>query len=64
MVNVTFNRTVDSNELKEVMSLLEVQETADRYENTILNINGEYAVIDVEIDDMGDVTVLQHLQKK
>ena len=58
MVNVIFNRTVDSNELKEVMSLLEVQETTDRYENTILNINGEYAVIDVEIDDMGDITVL------
>ena len=58
MVNVTFNRTVNSNELKEVMRLLEVQETTDKHENTLLHINGEYAVIDVEIDNMGDVTVL------
>ena len=58
MVNVTFKRTVNSNELKEVMILAEAQETTDRYEDTALHIDGKYAVIDVEIDDMGDITAL------
>ena len=52
------NRELDINELREVLSLMEVQETTDRYEATSMHINGEHAVIDVDIDADGNVTVL------
>lgn len=58
MVQVKFKRTVDSDELREVMALVEMQETTDRYTNTSMHINGDYANIDVEIDEYGDITVL------
>ena len=58
MVQVKFKRTVDSDELREVMALVEMQETTDRYTNTSMHINGDYANIDVEIDKYGDITVL------
>ena len=52
------NRELDINELREVLSLMEEQETTDRYVSTLLNINGDYAHIEVEIDEDGNVTVL------
>ena len=52
------NRELDINELREVLSLMENQETTDRYVSTLLNINGDYAHIEVEIDEDGNVTVL------
>lgn len=58
MILVNFNRTVNSDELREVMALVEMQETTDRYTNTSMHINGDYANIDVEIDEYGDITVL------
>ena len=58
MVQVKFKRTVDSDELREVMALVEMQETTDRYTNTSMHINGDYANIDVEIDEDGDIIVL------
>ena len=58
MVQVKFKRTVDSDELREVMALVEMQETTDRYTNTSMHINGDYANMDVEIDEYGDITVL------
>lgn len=51
------NRTLDINELKEVLALMETQETGDRWVSTSLRINGEYAIIDVDIDEDGNVTV-------
>lgn len=62
MVQVKFKRTVDSDELREVMTLVENQETTDRYTNALIHINRDYAnidvEIDVEIDEYGDITVL------
>ena len=58
MILINFNRTVDSDELREVMVLVKNQETTDRYTNTSMHINGDYANIDVEIDEYGDITVL------
>ena len=52
------NRELDINELREVLSLMEEQETTDRYVSTSLDINGDYAHIEVEIDEYGNVTVL------
>ena len=58
MVQVKFNRTVDSDELREVIVLVDNQETTDKYTNALMHINGDYANIDVEIDEYGDITVL------
>ena len=51
-------RTLNINELKEALSLMEHQETTDKYTNTSMSINGEYAKIVVDIDDDGNITVL------
>lgn len=60
MTFITFktNRKLDINELKEVLVLMENQETTDRFVSTLLDINGDYAHIEVEIDEYGNVTVL------
>ena len=54
----TTKRLLDINELKEVLSLMENQETTDKYVSTSLNINGNNARIEVDIDEDGNVTVL------
>lgn len=54
----TTKRPLDINELKEVLSLMENQETTDKYTSTSLNINGNNACIEVDIDEDGNVTVL------
>lgn len=54
----TTKRPLDINELKEVLSLMENQETTDKYVSTSLNINGNNARIEVDIDEDGNVTVL------
>lgn len=51
-------RKLNINELREVLSLMENQETADRYTNAVLHINGNDAEIDVTIDKDGNVTLL------
>ena len=58
MVQVKFKRTVDSDELREVMALVEMQETTDKYTNALMHINGDYANVDVEIDEDGDIIVI------
>lgn len=55
---VTFNRDVTLNELLEVEALVEHQETTDKYTNVGLVINGDYAKIEVIIDEFGDITVI------
>ena len=58
MVKITFEREMTIDELKEVLIFAENQETADREENTKIEINGEYAKILVEVDEDGDFKVL------
>ena len=52
------NRELNINELKEVLTLMENQETTDKYVSTSLDINGNDAHIQVDIDEDGNVTVL------
>lgn len=51
------NRGLDINELREVLVLMETQETTDKYTSTSLSIIGDYATIEVDIDEDGNVTV-------
>lgn len=57
-VNVKLTRDLSSAEMQEVMQLVKIQESNDRYKNTKLSIDGNYAKIDVVIDELGDITVL------
>lgn len=57
-INFSTNRPMDINELKEVLILMENQETTDKFVDTSLHINGDFAVIDVDIDKFGDVTLV------
>lgn len=50
-------RKLNINELREVLALMEQQESTDRYANTMMHINGNYANIDVGIDKDGNITV-------
>lgn len=54
---ITLNGTFTTEELKEILTLAENQETTDRYLSTKLHINGNYAVIDADIDSDGDITI-------
>lgn len=58
MITITFNRDITLDELKEVKTLAEHQETADKYTNTSIHINGNDAEIDVKINEYGDIIVL------
>lgn len=51
-------RSLNINELREVLSLMEQQESTDKYVNTVMHINGNYADIDVIIDKDSNVTLL------
>ena len=57
-IAITFNRDVTLNELLEVKQFVENQETNDKYINTTMHINGNYAEIDIEVNKYGDVIVL------
>ena len=45
-------------ELKEVLSLMENQETTDKFTDTEMQINGDDAKINVKIDKDGNVTLI------
>lgn len=51
-------RELNIYELREVLVLMENQETTDRYTNTEMVIDGNFAKIEVKIDEDGNVTVL------
>ena len=55
---IKFNRELNINELREALSLMEHQETNERYTNTSINIDGNYANITIDIDEYGNITVL------
>ena len=59
-VTIKFNREVSVNELREALVFAENQETTDKYslENEIIKINGDYASIEVLVDENGDFEVL------
>ena len=57
-IAITFNRDVTLNELLEVKQFVENQETTDKYTNTTIHINGNYAEVDIEVNEFGDVVVL------
>lgn len=57
-IGITFNCDVTLNELLEVKALVEHQETADKYTNTSMVIDGDYARIEVVIDEYGNIVVL------
>lgn len=57
-IAITFNRDVTLNELLEVKQFVENQETTDKYTNTTIHINGNYAEVDIEVNEYGDVIVL------
>ena len=57
-IAITFNRDVTLNELLEVKQFVENQETTDKYTNTTIHIDGNYAEIDIEVNEFGDVIVL------
>lgn len=52
------NRELTFEELQEVMVLMGNQETTDRDVSTLLEINGNFAKIVVDIDEDGNVTLI------
>lgn len=57
-IRFTTKRKLDIDELKEVLKLMENQETTDKFTNTELAINGNDAKIDAKIDDYGNIEIL------
>lgn len=57
-MTLTTKRPITSNELKELMLLMYSQEIDDKFTNTTILINGEFAVIEVEFDEDGNITLL------
>lgn len=55
---LTINKTIDIDELRELLTLMENQETTDRYTNCEMEIDGNNAKINVSIDNDGNVTLL------
>lgn len=51
-------RELNIEELKEVLALMENQETTDKYVSTEIDIDGDYAHLQVDIDEDGNITVL------
>lgn len=56
--NFYCRRKVTFEELKEVLALMENQETTDRYTNCSLHIDGNDALIEVKIDKLGNVELI------
>ena len=51
-------RKMSYEELKEVLSLMENQETTDKFTDTEMQIDGDDAKINVKIDKEGSVTLI------
>lgn len=52
------NRPISIEELREVLTLMENQETTDRFTNTEITIKGNDATITVKIDEDGNVLLI------
>ena len=57
-MTLTTKRPITINDFRELMSLMELQETTDKYTNTSLIISGQFALIKVDIDEDGNITLL------
>ena len=57
-MTLTTKRPITINDFRELMPLMEVQETTDKYTNTSLIISGKFALIEVDIDEDGYITLL------
>lgn len=51
-------RKISYEELKEVLNLMEIQETTERETNTEIQIDGDDANITAKIDKYGNVTLI------
>lgn len=51
-------RKMSYEELKEVLNLMENQETTDKFTDTEMQIDGDDAKINVKIDKEGNVTLI------
>ena len=58
---IKLNGTFSISELKEILSLAEIQETTDRFTDTQLHINGEHAEINADIDENSDITIIKEV---
>lgn len=56
--NAYCKRKMTVEELRELLVLMENQETTDKYVSTSIHIDGYYATIDVEIDNDGNVELI------
>jgi len=61
-MQVTINRNITTSELLELVSLMQNQETTDKYTNTSLHINGNHAEIEATNHDDSLIQVLDILK--
>lgn len=57
-MTLTTKRPITINEFRELMPLMELQETSEKYTNTSFYINGKFAIIEVQFDEDGNITLL------
>ena len=57
-MTLTTKRPITTNEFRELMALMELQETSEKYVNTSFYINGKFAIIEVQFDEDGNITLL------
>lgn len=57
-MTLTTKRPITINEFRELMALMELQETSEKYTNTSFYINGKFAIIEVQFDEDGNITLL------
>ena len=57
-MTLTTKRPITINEFRELMPLIELQETTEKYINTSFYIKGEFAIIEVQFDEDGNITLL------
>lgn len=55
---VKINRPITLEELKELVRIMEYQDSTDREVSTIIHFDGNFAKLDIEFDEDGDATVL------
>lgn len=52
------NRPLNIDELREILGVMEQQETNDRMVSTSVRLDGDHALIEFEADENGNITVL------
>ena len=57
-MTLTTKRPITINEFRELMPLMELQETSEKDTNTSFYINGKFAIIEVQFDEDGNITLL------